>query len=154
MNPFPAAFAGVMLIIVGCLLLVGLAIMAFICWNLMGCFSRVPAQYRKMEPTLVWLLMIPCFSLVWNFFVYLRLPDSYQAYFAATGRTDGSDYGRGIGLAYAICSVCCIIPFVNYIAGPAALVLLIIFLVKINGYKNQIAVVAAPGGVPPSQPAV
>ena len=33
---------------------------------------------------------------------------------------------------------CCIIPCVNYAAGPASLVLLIIYLVKAFGYKNQI----------------
>ena len=146
----PAAFAGAMLIVVVCVVLIGYAIQVFVCWNLMGCLQRLPAQYRKMEPALVWLLLIPCFHLLWNFFVYLRIPASYQAYFAATGKGDGSDFGRGIGLAYAICAVCCFIPLINYLAGPAALILLIVFLVKAAGYKKQIAVEAAPTAVPPS----
>ena len=151
---FPAALAGAMLLIAVCVGLIGLAIMALICWNLMGCLKSIPAPYRKMDPPLVWLLMIPCFHLVWNFFVYLRLPASYQAYFAATGKGDGSDCGRSIGLAYAICSACCVIPFLNYLAGPAAFVLLIVFLVKANGYKKLIGAEAAPSVVPPSQPLV
>jgi hypothetical protein len=48
------------------------------------------------------------------------------------------DCGKGIGLWYAICAVCCIIPCLNYVAGPAALVLLIIYLVKVMDLKNQI----------------
>jgi len=151
---FPAALAGVAFLIFGCLCLIGLAIMVFICWNLMGCLKSVPVQYRKMDPPLVWLLLIPCFHLIWNFFVYLRLPASYQACFAATGKGDGSDCGRSIGLAYAICSACCLIPFLNYLAGPAAIVLLIIFLVKVNGYKKLVGSEAPPSAVPPSQPVV
>ena len=87
---------------------------------------------------MVWLLMIPCFNLVWNFFVYLQLADSYKAYFASVGRTDVGDCGRGIGLGYAICAACCIIPCLNYLAGPVALVLLIIYLVKAMSLKDQI----------------
>ena len=140
---FPAAFAGTMLIIVGCVLVVSLSILSCICWLLMGCFERIPLAHRKMEPGLVWLLMIPCFNIVWNFFVYLRLSESYKAYFAAVGRDDGSDYGRGLGLAYAICAVCGIIPYLGILASLASLVLLIILLVKLTGYKNLI-----PAGVP------
>jgi hypothetical protein len=78
---------------------------------------------------MVWLLMIPCFSLVWNFFVFQQLADSYKAYFASIGRTDVGDCGKGIGLGYAICAIFC---------GPAALVLLIIYLVKVMDLKSQI----------------
>jgi hypothetical protein len=87
---------------------------------------------------MVWLLLIPCFRLVWNFFVYLQLADSYKAYFASVGRTDVGDCGRGIGLWYAICAACGIIPCVNYLALPAGLVLLIIYLVKATDLKGQI----------------
>lgn len=87
---------------------------------------------------MVWLLLIPLFNLIWNFFVYQKLPDSYKSYFSSQGRTDVSDCGKGIGLAYAISAAACIVPCLNYLAVPAALVLLIIFLVKAMGLKNQI----------------
>lgn len=149
-NMFPAAFAGAMLIVLVGITVIGLAIQVFICWSLMGCLQRVPAQHRKMEPALVWLLLIPCFHLVWNFFVFLRIPASYQAYFGATGKNGGDDYGRSIGLAFAICSVGCFVPLLNYVAGPAALILLIVFLVKAIGYKKQIAVGPTTAALPPS----
>jgi hypothetical protein len=149
---FPAAFAGVMFIIIGVAVLFGIALNVLICWLLMNDLKRVPPAHRKMEPGLVWLLLIPCFHLVWNFFVFLRLPESYRSYFTSTGRGDGTDYGRSLGLAFAICAACSIVPFVNYLAGPAALVLLIIVLVKFNGYKNQIPVGAEAGAVPPPPP--
>ena len=39
---------------------------------------------------------------------------------------------------YSIVTVACCIPLLNYIAGPAALVLLILNLVKFHDLKNRI----------------
>ena len=40
-----------------------------------------------MEPAMVFLLLIPCFGLVWNFFLYPRLSRSFQKYFQSVGDT-------------------------------------------------------------------
>ncbi len=48
------------------------------------------------------------------------------------------DCGEQIGLYCAICVVASIVPFVNYIAGPASLILGIIYLVKVLTLKGQI----------------
>jgi hypothetical protein len=109
--------------------------------------KAVPPEHRRMPPEQVWLLLIPLFNLVWNFFVFQRLPESYQSYFYSRGRTDVGDAGKGIGLAYAICAVCGFVPCLNYAAVPAALILLIIFLVKVMSYRAQVGMVA-PGGFP------
>ena len=130
-----AAVVGVIAVIA----VVGLLINAVICYFISSWLSKVPAAHRKMEPGMVWLLMIPCFPIVWNFFVFLRVPESFKSYFDAQGRTDVGDCGRSIGLAYAICVACSFIPLVNYITGPASLVLLIIALVKFNELKNKLA---------------
>lgn len=122
---------------------IALAINILICALVYGCFKRIPLEHRKMEPGLVWLLLVPLVPLVWNFFVFLRLPESFASYFRSVGRTDVGDCGRGLGLWYAICAVAAIVPCVNYAAGPAALVLLIIFLVKVMGLKKQIPEAAA-----------
>ena len=138
-NPFAHGFqAGLFLAAIGIAVVICLAIPVVVCLLLSGCYSRIPRQFRKQEPGMVWLLLIPCFNLVWNFFVYPQLADSYKAYFASVGRPDVGDCGRGIGLGYAVCLACCIIPCLNYLAGPAALVLLIIYLVKAMDLKNQI----------------
>lgn len=129
-----AAVAGIVAIFA----VIGLIINAVICYFISSWLGKVPAAHRKLEPGLVWLLMIPCFPVVWNFFVFLRVPESFKSYFDAQGRTDVGDCGRSIGLAYAICVACSFIPFVNYLTGPASLVLLIISLVKFNELKNKI----------------
>jgi hypothetical protein len=129
------------IVIVGVIgVIIGLAITIALILALASCFKRIPPQYRLMEPGMVWLLLIPCFNIVWIFFVYLRLPLSYQNYFRAHGRTDVGDCGYQLGLWYCISVVASVIPFVNYCAGPIALVLLIIYLVKVLGLKGQIPV--------------
>lgn len=140
-----------MLTVAGIVVCVIFAINIVICFLLSDALRRLPPQFRKMEPGMVWLLLIPCFNMVWNFFVYPKVSDSYSAYFAVQGRTDVGDAGGRLGLAYAICAVCSIIPCVGYVAGLAGLVLLIIYLIKITGLKNQIA--QQPPMAPPAPPA-
>lgn len=137
-------------------ILINIGINVLICFLLYNAQKAIPPQFRKIEPGMIWLLLIPLFNLIWNFFVYLRIPESYQEYFRSVGRTDVGDAGRGIGLAFSICAACVIVPCVNIIAGPAALILLIVFLVKIYGLKGQLG--NPPGGfpmqTPPPPPAV
>ena len=119
-------------------LALGLAINIVICVMLHKCLTRIPTQHRKMELWHVWLLLIPIFSLGWNFFVYLRLSESYQSYFAEHGRADVGDCGRSLGMWYAICGVAILAPCVNTAAGPAGLVLLVMFHVKAFELRKMI----------------
>jgi hypothetical protein len=143
------------LIGIGCVgLAITLAISALICGLLFNLQKAVPAEHRKIEPGLVWLLLIPLFNLVWNFFVFLRVAESYKSYFASVGQPQKADAEWQLGLWYSICVACSIIPCVQYAAGPAALVLLIIYMVKMYGLKGEIgryAPVPTPS-VPPTSP--
>ena len=137
-----ALIAGLLMVILTTLLItlaISLAILIVICALLHSALARVPPEHRAMEPGLVWLLLIPLFSIIWNFFVFLRIPESYKSYFTAQGRTDVGDCGRGVGMWYAICGALSFVPCLSYLAGPAALVLLIIFLVTVLGLKGQIS---------------
>ena len=128
-----AIFIGVLVVVC-----ISIAVAIVICFLIADALKRLPPSFRKMEPGMVWLLLIPCFNIVWNFSVFPKVSDSYSAYFASQGRTDVGDAARGLGMAYAICVACSIIPCVGYVAGPASLVLLIIYLVKITALKNQV----------------
>jgi len=103
-------------------------------------FQRVPSAFRKLEPSLVWLLLIPCFNLVWNFYVFPGLADSFKAYFDSVGDSSVGNCGRDVGLGYAICTAASVIPFVGCLTGIVTLVLLILFLVKANELKNRIPI--------------
>lgn len=117
-----------------------LAINVVACAVLYGCYRRVPAEHRKLDAGLVWLLLIPCFNIIWNFFVFPRLAQSYQSYFRSVGRQDVGDCGAGLGWAYAGCilGACLPLPIVPFGIGLAALILLVLFLVKATQLKNQI----------------
>ena len=128
-------FSGTIIVVV---LVISYAILFVIILIITGALKEVPSEYRAMEPGQVWLLLIPCFAVIWNFWVFQRVPQSFHDYFASQGRTDLGDCGGQLGLWYAICGVASVVPCLNYIAGPAALVLLIIFLVKIVELKKQI----------------
>jgi hypothetical protein len=130
-----AAVYGVILLGV---LLFAIAVSVVIILLISTPLKAIPDEYREMEPGKVWLLLIPLFNIVWNFFVFTRVPKSFQNYFAAQGKNDFGDCGEKLGMWYAICVACFIIPCVNYIAGPASLVLVIIFLVKIWDLKKQL----------------
>jgi hypothetical protein len=110
-----------------------------ICYLLSEALKRVPPQFRKQDPALVWLLLIPCFNLIWNFFVFPKVSQSYKAYFDSVGRTDVGTCAAGLGMGYCICAVISIVPCVGFLAGVAGLVLLIMFLVEITRLKNQIS---------------
>jgi len=129
---------GAFLLAIGIFVLLMLAISVAVCFFLSSCFRRIPPPHRQQEPGMVWLLLIPLFAFVWNFFVYPKLADSFASYFRAQGRTDVGDCGRGIGLAYCICTACAIVPCVGYLAALAAVILWIIFLVKAADLKRQI----------------
>ena len=140
MNRFMENGGGVALalMIVGGILLITLIIHIFVCWLLYGTFERIPQRFRAMDSGLVWLLLVPCFSVVWNFFVYPKISRSFKAYFDSVNDTTVGDCGQQLGLFYAIAAACALIPCVNYVAGPAALVLLIVYLVKANELKQRI----------------
>jgi len=136
-----AVGAGLMIaMVIG--LIIGLAIAILLLYLVYSCFARIPAQHRQMEPWQVWLLLIPIFNLIWNFFVYPKLAKSYQSYFAEQGRTDVGDCGEKLGLAFAICAavsgVLGWVPCLGALVSLAALILWIVVLVKALTLKGQI----------------
>jgi hypothetical protein len=139
-------------IIIG-VIVFGLVVLALMIWLVYGTLykvlSRLPPEYQRMSPGLVFLCLIPLFGTVWLFFVVIRTSDSLRSYFYyVQQRTDVVDCGKGVGLGWAICSVCSIIPFLGYLTAIAALVCMIIYLVRVHGLSQQVA----PVGYPQQQP--
>ena len=135
---FVAIFGGLFLFI--------LAINAAVCLFLSSCFKRIPEEHRKLRPGLIWLLMIPCFNIVWNFFVYPALSESYTAAFESQGSNPHGDCGRTLALVYcilvAVATALSVIPcmsIMSCIISPAALIIWILVLVKAGSLKSQIS---------------
>ncbi|MGK0187286.1 MAG: hypothetical protein ACI9R3_003072 [Verrucomicrobiales bacterium] len=133
-----AAAAGIMIAAAVGGLVIGLAIVAVICYLVVQNYKAIPAEHRKMEPGKVWLMMIPFFNLYWMFPVFLGLADSYKSYFNSVGDESVGDCGRQLSLWYCITTCTCIIPCLNYITGLISLVLLIIVLVKAFDLKKKV----------------
>jgi uncharacterized membrane protein len=117
---------------------IGIAIGVFICYVLYQAAQKVPSGYQTLAPASVFLLLVPLLNMVWLFVVVIKLSESYQKYFAAQQRTDTGDCGRAVGLAWAIASVCVVVPLVNVMAVPASLVLMILYLVKVSALKQLV----------------
>lgn len=131
--------------------MVYLALKALICYLVAQSLKTVPPEYRQIEPSMVWLLMVPCFSIIWNFFVFRRVPQSFQNYSRALGIHDTGDCGQLLGTWYAGLCATGLIPWVPVITGPVALVLLVMSLVRYNDLSQRIA--RHPSAVnPPSTP--
>ena len=141
-NAPPDELIKMIIVVYGTFAAIGLviyfSILAVICWLVSTALKAVPEQYREMSPGQVWLLMIPCFNIIWNFFVFQRVPKSFQNYFAATGQSQFGDCGIQIGLWFAICYACSVVPYLGCLPFAASLVLLIIMLVKLWGMKGEI----------------
>jgi hypothetical protein len=113
-------------------IVLGLISLALVIANLYFNFKaldKLPVQFRQMEPYQVFFLLIPCFNIVWNFFVFTKVPASLQSYFYAKGRTDVGDCGGQLGLWTAICWIVCPL---------ALLVLLPMYVLKIKSLQEQI----------------
>jgi len=131
-----AAFVGFL----ACVFFAIFLVHAFICYCLYGALNALPPEHQRQSPGLVWLLMIPFVHFVFNFFVFPRISDSYKSYFESKGDLSNGDCSKGIGIGY---SVCCVvfwipIPIIQPLVCIAALVLLIIYMVKITGLKSQV----------------
>ena len=128
-----AAAAGAMvavLLIYGFIFLVSIAIACVILYVQYKVLDRIPPQFRQMEPWQVFLVLIPCFGIIWIFFVVIKIPASLQAYFYSKGRSDVGDCGAQLGIWYLISGlVGC---------APVSLVMLVMYLMKIWELQKQI----------------
>src|SRR5579872_4154172 len=99
--------------------LIGLVIFVLYLVTLYGTLQAVAPANRRMEPGLVFLLLIPLFNLGWQFFVVIKLRDSLQAEYTARN-LQGDGFGYGVGLAACILYICGIIPLLGLLALLAA----------------------------------
>jgi hypothetical protein len=134
----PSVFMATFGVLYGVILVVAIAVLIFICYLLYKLYEAVPEKFRAMEPGKVWLMLIPCFNIVWIFWVYPGLAKSFKAYFDSVNDNSVGDCGAKLALWYCITAVGSIIPCVGVVSGVASLVLMILFLVKAHELKNKI----------------
>jgi hypothetical protein len=119
--------------------LVALVVMILYLLTLQKALSRCSPESRAMSPGLVWLMLIPCFNLVWQFFVVINIAKSLKAEFTKRGLPIEDKPGQTIGLIMCIAPFVSWIPFVGCIASIAQIVCFIMYWVKVAGWSKQIA---------------
>jgi hypothetical protein len=134
-NVLAAMLGGGCLIFVLLGLAVAIAVAIFYILTIQKALNLVGERHRKMEPGMVWLMLIPLFNLVWHFFVVKNVSESIKSWAAENGQSVG-DAGYTIGLVACIANCCGLIPLVNVLAGPAGLVCFIIWWVKVAGFNK------------------
>jgi hypothetical protein len=112
--------------------------------TLQNTLSKCAPASRTMDPPLVWLLLIPFFHLIWGFFVVMALAKSLGNEFRRRAIPSADPMpGQSIGFAMCICGCCGLIPVINFLAGPAAFVLWIIYWVKIAEFSRFLDIPSA-----------
>ena len=135
----PDVFVGMALFMGFLVVAVAIVVMVFYLLTLQRTFEACSPENCEMNPPgLVWLNFIPLFNLGWTFVIVIKLANSIRKEYAALGIQGECSGGFGVGLAYAICSVCGIIPVLGLFAGIGALVCWIIHWVQISGFRRVI----------------
>ena len=107
--------------------------------SVMKTLQECDPKNRTMEPGLVWLNLIPIFSLGWLFYTVVCVSNSLKNEFTSRGMdTENSQFGFGVGIAFAVCSAVSIIPVIGVLSAIASLILFIIYWVQVVGFKDQL----------------
>ena len=141
----PGAFQIMSIVFV--MVLIGLIPTIFYIITLQKTLNRCAPENRAMPPENVWLLLIPVFSMVWQFIVVGNIAKSLAAEFRQREiQTEEIEPGKSIGLAYCILNVCSIIPILGILSALAGLVCWIMYWVKIDGYSAKLTFPHVPQG--------
>lgn len=101
-----AAALGVGLGVLACIIFVAVVIaytpLVFMLVRSMKALQAVSPRNRAMSPGLVWLSLIPCFNVIWNFLVVTKVSASLEEEFADRRLRGGGDHGKHIGLTYCV----------------------------------------------------
>ncbi|MEE9403339.1 MAG: hypothetical protein V3V20_00465 [Algisphaera sp.] len=127
----PAEAIAALFAIAAVVLVVFLLIGLLVAWLIYKPYSKLPKEYHTLAPGLCFLLLVPFAGLVMPIILGIKIPEAFAAYFADRGDTSVGDAGKGIGLWWGISVLCCMVPILNIFAAIAALVLLIIFILKL-----------------------
>jgi hypothetical protein len=108
---------------------------------LQNTIKEISIENRTIQPNQVWLTLIPLFGLFWQFFMVKKISQSLAAEFSKRNIIVHNDKpGYSLGLTYCFLLCCGIIPGIGILFGFAGFVVMIVYWVKINQYKNLLIV--------------
>lgn len=129
--PDPALVTGIITAYFGCLgflLLVGYVIRVLHARSMVNCLNQIAPRNRTTEPGFVWLSAIPIVGGILHIISMFKLPESVKNEFYDRGWREDGDFGKTLAIIYLVCA---------FVAGPAALVVFIMYWSKMSGYTKQ-----------------
>jgi hypothetical protein len=133
-------------------LAIEIVVAVFYIQTLSRALNKCSPASRTFQPGTLWLLLIPFFNVIWNFFVVLGIAKSLGNEFRFRNIPNGDpEPGKSIGLAMAICGACSIIPLLGLLAALPFLVLWIVYWIKISGFSETLDRTAIPSQTYPVQ---
>ena len=105
--------------------------------TLQNTIKEISLENRKINPNDVWLILIPFFGIIWQIVVInkisISLGDELNKKKISNNEVKPT---FALGIAYCILQILTIIPIVGILFGLIALILWIIYWVKIDSYKT------------------
>lgn len=120
-------------------MMISLLPIIFCLCSLQKALGRCAPHNRLMQPGLVWLMLIPFFGIIWQFFVVINIADSLDKEFAERNIVTEPSPGKSIGMAMCILNVCSIVPYLGVLVGLAAFICWIIYWIKIVECSRMLA---------------
>ncbi|MCH2182996.1 MAG: hypothetical protein MK108_13415 [Mariniblastus sp.] len=127
----PVSFWALLLLLTSIVLAVSLVVSILVAWFIYKPYSKLPPAYQTLSPGLIWLLLVPLANLVIMLLIVLQVPDAFRKYFDHVGDSSVGDCGKLVGQIWAIATLCCFVPVVNYVAVFPAIACMILFTVKL-----------------------
>jgi hypothetical protein len=133
-------FLMVFIVVAVIFFVIALVIEIFFLLTLSRALSRCSPENRTMEPGMVWLNLVPCLNLVWQFITVNRIAESLSnEFYARRMDRSGEDYGKSLGTTACVLNLLGIIPYVGALFSLGGIVCGIIYWVKIAGYSRELA---------------
>ncbi len=126
------------------ILLLFLIPLLFYILTLKKALSRCSEQNRAMPPKLVWLLIIPGLNFFWQFYVVIKITNSFTNEFKSRNIDIPSNPTQVPGLAMAVFTLFpfipeSMIPFIGNLSLLLVLVLWIVYWVQVSQYSSKLA---------------
>lgn len=123
------------LLVLACFVLIPQIISIFVYHRVLG---ALPVERRLISARSTYLLLIPFFSTVYEFYVVLRLSRSLQDYFALVEEPKMGGCGRILGVSFCLCNAGALIPGVGMILGVLGLLLWIVYMMTIDELRKVV----------------
>jgi hypothetical protein len=121
------------------ILLIGMYVpFIFYILSLQRALESIDQTLRPVSPGLAWLLLIPLFNFIWIFFLVVWISKGYEKMWELQRLKAQSSAGFGVGIAYSVCWVLCLIPGLNLLVLIPSLVLWILHWVQVSQARKLV----------------